>query len=132
MLLLRIIKEKAQAYRSVFVCEWFGMGGGNSLHASIFFVNGGVRVVGAVKATSMQHSRRGMTSTWKLYSKELLPYTVCNSRTGSGVKCSVIQVKCKSVKMSKWSCSCHRLRNHCRGSTLSILAVSNLPHQHHP
>lgn len=33
--------------KCVFVCEWFGMGGGNSLHASIFFVNGGVLVAGA-------------------------------------------------------------------------------------
>lgn len=39
--LLTIItrKMKAQACVSVClsVCEWFGMGGGNSLHASIFF-----------------------------------------------------------------------------------------------
>lgn len=53
------------------VCEWFGMGGGNSLHASIFFfVNGGVRLVGAVKATSKRRiraalKRRSAAFGWK-------------------------------------------------------------------
>ena len=58
LLARKMRKMKAQACVSVClsVCEWFGMGGGNSLHASIFFfVNGGVRFVGAVKATSKHH-----------------------------------------------------------------------------
>lgn len=59
LLARKMRKMKVQA--CVSVCVWvcvngFGMGGGNSLHASIFFfVNGGVRVVEAVKATSKQH-----------------------------------------------------------------------------
>lgn len=33
----KVPKEGAGRRKCVFVCEWFGMGGGNSLHASIFF-----------------------------------------------------------------------------------------------